>query len=141
MNSIEGALFTYLTSQPTITAYVGGAAGVPARIYPVALRQPTAFPALSYNIVNGQDDTTLDGGTLPYRAFKRIQISSWSTSITTAKAIMAELRLLLTSFVGSWDDVPVAVVAFKQVFDQFDHVSKVHHSICHITLWHGLPTS
>ncbi len=139
MNSIEGALFTFLQSDPTISSYVGGGTtGVTARIYPMKVKQPAVFPCMSYHIIHG-DDVTVLNVTDTKMAFKRIQISVWSDSVTLAKTILEAVRVAISPYAGLWDDVPVSVVSLNQAPDNFDHIAKIFQVAFQITLWHGKP--
>lgn len=137
MNTVEGAFFTYASAQSTINTYWGGSSAT-ARLYPLKLKQGATLPAFSYAIVAGSSGPDI-GGTSIRRSYKRIQVSAWSPDIREAKAMIEALRVLVTGFVGYWDDVAVSVVGFEHGPDIYDHIAKVHHISCHLLVWHGIP--
>ena len=56
---IEEDLYTYLTSDPTVSGYVS------TRIYPVKMPQNVTYPAITYQLIGStrtltQDDTSLE---------------------------------------------------------------------------------
>lgn len=141
MNSIEGALFTFLQTAPTVANYVGGAGATPPsvpRIYPTRVRQGAQYPALSYHVVAGDSEISLDGHQVG-KGYKRIQISTWSPDITQAKTIVEAIRILLAGYVGLWDDVNVAVSGFNAATDLYDHTAKVYHIAAQLLVWHDEP--
>jgi hypothetical protein len=143
VNTIEGALYTYLSARPAIAAYVGGTGTSPAteaRIYPVKMPQNVTLPAISFFTVYGESEFSIDA-TQVGLGYKRIQISAWHTSLTTAKAIIEALRLLMAGYRGLWDDVNVRVVQFSIGPDLYEEDTKIYQIPCQITLWHDEPTS
>jgi hypothetical protein len=147
MNTIEGALWEYLQTAPTIAQYVGGT-GAPAsppptaRIYPVHVKQAArdvVLPAISYSIIAGESEIYLSGARVGI-AQKRIQISAWSMDVMQAKAIIESVRLLTNGFIGFWDDVYVKVTGFTYAPDIYDHTARVNHASCHLIVWHAEPT-
>lgn len=136
---IEQALSVYLQSQNALTDIVGGPGSTPPtipRIFPLVLRQDNLqLPAITYHVVVGESGLAIDGN--PTRkAFKRIQINAWSNQRFQAENIIEILRGLLLGFIGQWDQLAVSVVAFERIPEMFDHISKVSHSGCQISLFH-----
>lgn len=146
MNTIEGALWEYLQSAPSIAQYVGGVAAPTsppptARIYPVHVKQGSrdvVLPALSYSVISGDSEIVLSGVRIGL-AQKRIQVSAWSQDILQAKAIIEAVRLLTNGFIGLWDDVQIKVTGFAYAPDIYDHTARVYHSSCHLIVWHAEP--
>lgn len=134
MNIVEAALFNFLSTAPTIMAFVVGSDGTP-RIYPLVLRQDNlVLPALTYHTVSGYSEILLPG-TSGHKGWKRIQISAWSNTRLEAKNILEAIRVLIIGYIGLWEDVNVSVTSFSYAPDMFDHISKISHSACQITVF------
>lgn len=142
MNSPEGALFTILQTSAAVAAFVGGAAAIPAstpRIYPLVLRQDgLQLPALTYHTVSGHSEISIDG-VGNKKGWRRIQITAWSNSRDEAERIIEAIRVLVNGHVGLWDDVNVSITSFSYATSMFDHVSKISHIPCQITLFYDEP--
>jgi len=105
------------------------------RIYPLVLRQDSLIlPALTYHTVSGHSELSVDGKGNRL-GWKRIQISAWSNARFEAKNIIEAIRELVNGYIGLWDDVNVSVTSFSYAPDMFDHISKVSHSPCQITVF------
>jgi hypothetical protein len=135
MSIIQVALTNFLSNDPTISAYVT-TAPFPARIYPLVLRQDNlVLPAITYHMVAGNSGLAIDGNRI-HKAFKRIQLSAWANDRVMCDNIVEALRVLLNGYIGLMNDIYVSVVAFDYGPTIFDHVSKVSHSPCQISLYH-----
>jgi hypothetical protein len=133
---IQEALTAFLAADPTISAYVT-TAPYAARIYPLVLRQDNlVLPAITYSVIAGDSGIQLSGDRIRL-AFKRIQLSAWANDRVTADDIVEALRVLLAGYIGLMGSLNVTVTAFDVAPNMFDHIAKVSHSPCHISLFHS----
>ena len=76
--SAESTLYAALSGHAPLTAIVG------ARIYPNAMPEEGAYPAVVYTRAGTEPVTTIDGAR--HAEFTRMQISTWANTRTAADA-------------------------------------------------------
>jgi hypothetical protein len=92
----EVGLVALLNATPGLTAIVGN------RIYPVQLPdETTSFPALTYQIVSGLPEWSLDRS--KYNE-KRVQFDAWAYVYGDCKAILKQLEYALDGFDGMFSE-------------------------------------
>lgn len=139
MDTIEQALYAQLGSAPRLSVLVGGSGVSPAteaRIYAIKLPEKPTLPAITYSVVSGTSEFTLDAKPVGLGQ-ARIQISVWAKSSKAANAVREAVRKLVLGFKGTWGDVPVSVVEFNKGPDLYEEDTKIYQIPCHVLVWHG----
>lgn len=93
---VEDALYYYLSNKAAVTSLVS------TRIYPLKAPQGASYPRITYQEVFGEHVRSLEGSTAAH-GYKRIRISSWGQTYTSAKALAEVLRLALDGYRGTWN--------------------------------------
>ena len=107
---IEEDLYTYLTSDPTISGYVS------TRIYPVKMPQNVTYPAITYQLIGSTRTLTQDGAVSLVEG--RYQIDSWGTSYSTVKNIAIGVKVALHGFKGTWGKHAYKVFGRKLILNR-----------------------
>ena len=82
--TLEEGLYSYLQSQTGVTALVG------TRIYPLLLQQVETLPAVAYQRISTQRNSSHGG---PAKAsIARIQFDALAATMTQAQAVLAAIR-------------------------------------------------
>lgn len=106
--SIEASIYSYLTSQASITNLVS------TRVYPVALPENPTLPAIRYTLISSPHEHNLEGLSLK-RA--RVQFDCWSEDHSETIDIAAALLSLLDTFQGTMGTVDVVYCTVENEFD------------------------
>lgn len=85
---LEESIFSHLSTVAAITTYVGASSA--ARIYPVDLPQDPTLPAMSYQRISSQPQTSMGG--FCGLDNPRIQIDCWATSYSAVKELAEAVR-------------------------------------------------
>lgn len=102
MATIEEALFTRLTEFAETAALLG------TRVYPLAVPQDAAMPALAYQRISGSPAYSHDGFSNLSRA--RFQMTCQADTYARVKALAAAVRHCWDGFKGTVEDIDL--VAF-----------------------------
>jgi hypothetical protein len=124
MPDVEATLYSYLST------YAGLAALVSTRIYPMQLPQNVVLPACTYQKISGARTHSSSGTSILARP--RVQIDTWATTYTDAKAVAAQVRLALDGHHGTgsaWASI------LDNEIDDYDPVTTRYRVICDILLW------
>lgn len=94
MPKIEAALYSYLVTEPTVSALVSD------RVYPFRLPEGTALPAIAYQRISAQRTYTFDAFGTPAWTRARIQFSCWGSTALEAIEVGEALLLSLSGYEG-----------------------------------------
>lgn len=144
MNTIGQALVTKLLSVSSIYSYVGGP---PARIYPIHIKQGSAYPAMVYHTIIKDKMTVLTGGINVYDV--RMMLGVWDADITRARAVLEEAAKALVppnqvatnGWTQTWGDMPVSPYGFNYADEIHDHLPKAYLAAAHVLFFCQQPTS
>lgn len=92
---ISDGIFTLLSRNPSVSALVG------TRVYPVRLPTASALPAITYKLVGGHSDPTLDTSGLQS---PRWEFHCWGMKYADANVTRKALIELLNGYQGSLAD-------------------------------------
>ena len=99
---IESALYTYITSDATVTGLIG------TRLYPLDLPQEPTAPAATYLRVSTNPLYTHDGDAALDEV--RIQIDSFDTTVLGAKTLAGAIRDRISGHNGDMEGTDVQSV-------------------------------
>ena len=85
---LEESIFSHLSTVAAVTSHVGASSS--ARIYPVFLPQDPIYPAISYQRISSQPQTSMGG--FCNLDNPRIQIDCWATSYSAVKGMAEAVR-------------------------------------------------
>lgn len=82
-----------------LSTYAGLIALTSTRIYPLAIPQDVALPAVTYQRISGVRDYAMGVQSVVVRA--RFQVTSWDDSYSGVKAVAEQIRLALSDYSGA----------------------------------------
>jgi hypothetical protein len=94
----------FLTDDAPLTAVLATAP------WPVLVPESSAYPCLSYQVVSGSEQCTLDGKSAQR---KRVQFDAWAKRYAECEAIVLALRNLFSCFTGTLSDGTRVLSTFK----------------------------
>jgi len=98
-DTIEEALFYILGADATIDSLVDG------RIYPNAVPQGKAMPAITYQQISGPREYTTDGPVGLVMA--RYQVNCWTETYAEARQLGEAVRLTLNGYIGTIESLQI----------------------------------
>lgn len=110
--SIKAAMTTYLEAHSGITAVCG------QRVFPVALPQSSARPALTFRRMpkSGHDQRLTSASGTSLATFR---LMAWGDSYKSADTLGEAMRQAMQGFSGTWDTTRVDAVILVDDFDDF----------------------
>lgn len=128
MSTIEEFLFARLTNVTAITSVVG------SRIYPIKMPDNVTLPAISYQLVAGEQIESTEGSS-GLAAFV-FQIDCWARGVAQVKALGEAVRLALQGFRGTQAGVVVNGVTEWSSFEDYDSDTQSYRLSSSCRLWH-----
>lgn len=125
---IETDLRAYLMAHPEVGPLVGN------RIYPLALPQSPALPAVTYQRISTTRTRTKDGPT--GAAEVRVQMSCWSMSYIEAKRVADAIRHALDGYRGSMGGHYVYVAASEGELDFYEPDTQLYQVAADYLIWY-----
>lgn len=120
---IESGITSLLNG--SIEALVGN------RIYPVTIPEGSALPCLSYQVISGASDYSMDGSAETEKTF---QFDAWGKAYADVKAIMQALHSVLDGFSGTLSDGTEVTGTFRGIeLDDFESEARVYRSLTEYT--------
>jgi len=107
--SVENAIYYLLANDATVAGLVA------TRIYPIALDQGVALPAIVYTEITGIPDYSCDGPT--GQEASRYQITSWAETIPEAREIAEAVKDLFSGYVGTAASVTIQIAHVLNKYD------------------------
>ena len=118
---IEQGIHALLSTTPALSAIVG------PRIYPVFVPQEAQLPCLSYQVVSGSSDYSVDGSSA---VWKRIQFDAWGNQYADVKGIQRALQAVIDSYSGALPDGTFLLGTFRGVeLDEFESDARIYRTI------------
>src|SRR5262249_816137 len=119
---IEAGIVSLLRADSQLSALLAG------RIFAVVLPPETeTFPALTYQVVSGASDWSLDRSKFDE---KRIQFDAWGVRYGDCKAVLKQLGIILDGFSGALPDGTRVISAFSGVtIDNFESDGRIYRSL------------
>lgn len=93
IDTLDKALFTLLTEDPSVAGIVGAA------VYPPPAAQNPTYPLVTYQQISGPRSYTHDGPDGMARA--RYQIDAWAKTSTEARELAEAVRVALSGYRGT----------------------------------------
>lgn len=123
---LEQGINALLQSATSITSIVGTGG-----IYPVLVPEGSSYPCLSYQVVTGASDFSLDG---TFETEKTIQFDAWGKAYADTKSIQNALHQLLDGFSGALADGTLVNGAFRGLeLDDFESDARVYRALTEYT--------
>ncbi len=118
---IEQGITTLLTADSTLSGLIG------TRLFPVFVPEDPTYPCVSYQVVSGSSDYSVDG---TYETWKRIQFDAWGSAYADVKTIQKALHAVLDGFSGTLSDGTTVLGAFRGVeLDEFEVDSRTYRAL------------
>lgn len=127
--SIEAALFTLLTTTPSIAAKVAD------RVYPKQLPQDPTTPAIVYHRISGPREHSHDGSS--GLAHPRFQLDMYAGSYLEAKALADAVRVAIDGYKGTVEGVEIQAIFLENDDDGHDDELKVYWFQADYIIWHA----
>ena len=136
--SIAGT-YTHLVGTASVTALVG------KRVHHLTLPQDCAYPAIVIQQVSGEREGAMGGLGGTGEAHPTIQITSWGTTITSAKAVSDAVRVTTDGFKGDFGGTTVRAAILRNELDTEDYDVKTGRRyfgvIQEYEIWHAEATT
>jgi hypothetical protein len=127
---IEQRIVALINTNPTLSATLQG------RIYPVAIRQDTAFPTLTYARLSSQRTYTFAGAG---HTTTQIALTVWATEYATARIFADAIRHTLDAYTEP-DDLPtpsnLLLAAIDDSADEYEPTLDVFGCTLQLTVQH-----
>lgn len=115
---IEQAIYTRLGAFAGLTALVS------TRIYPALLPQDPVYPAVTYTTISAERVSAM--GADPGVARRRMQVSAWGATFTSASDVAEQVRAALQRHRGTADGTEILDIYVENTLDLYDDLAKVH---------------
>ena len=116
---VEAALTTYLKSVSEITGIIGE--GDSARIYPLALPQKPAYPAVTYQVISSPRHHDVD------IAYPRIQYTAFARTYSQAKELSELLRIHLQRFKGVLSGISIKQIQYINAVEFYQGDARIYY--------------
>ena len=118
---IEQGIQSLLSSAAAVSTLVS------TRIYPVFVPQDSPLPCLSYQVVSGSSDYSVDGTA---EIWKRIQFDAWGAQYADVKNIQNAVHAVLDGYNGVLPDGTLVWGAFRGLeLDEFEADARIYRSM------------
>lgn len=124
---LEEDLVAYLSSKPTVVAFVGD------RVWPLLLPPEPALPALVYQRISAVREESHAGDGLVH---PRIQIRCWANTYSEAKRLAEAVRLSLRGYKGQMGATRVEKAKLANEIDDRQELTERESVIQDWIIWH-----
>lgn len=122
MSTINEVIVARLSADQDVAALI--AAGGITRIFHQLPPQDPEFPYVTYQIISGAPDYTLNGQTTLFRS--RVEINIWAKTTKNASQVNVAIRKSLTALKGTINDTLIYGVFLERESDFYEFALKIH---------------
>lgn len=126
MSGFETGLVAYLKAQVPLAG---------ERVYPMALRQMTAFPALTYQKISAPREYTHQGSS--NLVYARYQIDCWAKSYADVKAVADQVTAALSGYRGPMGAHTAQACLINNEVDLYEPTTDLHRVMFDVSITHS----
>ena len=121
MSTINEVLFRMLSDDTDVAALIADA-GI-TRVFHLVPPQDPTFPYVTYQIISGEPEYSLNGQTTLFR--NRIEINVWAKNTESVQAVNLAIRKTLTAFRGTVNDTLIYGIFLENESDFYEANLKI----------------